>query len=224
MAIHIANTHDFRRNGIKCLVYGPAGSGKTPLCATAPAPFIIDTDNGLLSLAQYNLPYCRATTQAQLNEVFDWIEKSSEARQFQTFCWDGISETADVMLNTAKLTFKDVRQAYQHMGEVCLGWCRRIRDMPQRNIVVTAKQSRIEDPDTGTTHFGPYMPGQAYAPQLPHFFDGIYQLTQVVANNQTYRVLRTLRDNNHEGRERSGLLNQFEESNLTTVFTKIHNS
>lgn len=36
--------------GVKMLVYGASGSGKTGLCATLPAPLIISAEGGLLRL------------------------------------------------------------------------------------------------------------------------------------------------------------------------------
>lgn len=42
-------------HGVKCIVYGRAGIGKTMLVATAPAPFLISAESGLLSLREQNI-------------------------------------------------------------------------------------------------------------------------------------------------------------------------
>ena len=42
--------------GVKVLVYGKAGSGKTRRCATAQKPLIISEEAGLLSLREYDIP------------------------------------------------------------------------------------------------------------------------------------------------------------------------
>ena len=40
-------------SGVKCVVYGPAGGGKTRLLATAPSPIILSAEKGLLSLKKF---------------------------------------------------------------------------------------------------------------------------------------------------------------------------
>ena len=43
-------------NGVKVLVYGQAGAGKTVLASTAPAPFLISAEGGELSLRNVQIP------------------------------------------------------------------------------------------------------------------------------------------------------------------------
>ena len=54
--IKITSTKDFYLRGIKCLVYGESGVGKTVLCSTAPDPIIISAESGLLSLRKKDIP------------------------------------------------------------------------------------------------------------------------------------------------------------------------
>lgn len=42
-------------SGIKCLVYGGSGTGKTVLSATLPTPVLISAEAGVLSLRKDNL-------------------------------------------------------------------------------------------------------------------------------------------------------------------------
>ena len=58
MALRILSTEGYGRDaGVKVLVYGAPGAGKTRLCATAPKPFILSAESGLLSLRKEKLPY-----------------------------------------------------------------------------------------------------------------------------------------------------------------------
>lgn len=50
MAINLRNTNDVSINGVKVLVYGQAGAGKTHLIRTLPHPVILSAEGGLLSL------------------------------------------------------------------------------------------------------------------------------------------------------------------------------
>jgi RecA-family ATPase len=60
MAIQLKNTLDVSSNGIKVLVYGHAGAGKTTLGATMPVPIIISAEGGLLSIKDAGLDYIEA--------------------------------------------------------------------------------------------------------------------------------------------------------------------
>ena len=54
-------------NGIKVLVHGPAGSGKTTLCATTGEPtVIISAEAGLLSLRGHDIPMQHLLTDNRL--------------------------------------------------------------------------------------------------------------------------------------------------------------
>ena len=56
MALKFTTTNQAAQlHGVKALVYGPSGAGKTTLCATAPAPIIISAEAGLLSLLLFGL-------------------------------------------------------------------------------------------------------------------------------------------------------------------------
>ena len=44
MAINLKSTADLSANGVKALVYGQAGAGKTTLAATMPHPIILSAE------------------------------------------------------------------------------------------------------------------------------------------------------------------------------------
>ena len=67
MTVKIHSTKDAATHGIKLLIYGQAGSGKTSLAATCPGnPIIISAEAGLLSLKAFDIP---ATTVQSLDDV-----------------------------------------------------------------------------------------------------------------------------------------------------------
>ena len=52
MAVELRSTAGFVQEGVKVLVYGQAGAGKTRLIQTLPTPVIISAEGGLLSLRE----------------------------------------------------------------------------------------------------------------------------------------------------------------------------
>lgn len=222
--VKIQNTRGYgQRQGIKCLVYALSGYGKTRLCATAPNPFFISAEGGLLSLSQMTLPYVEIKTIADLVNVNQWCYNSNEAKQFGTLCIDSISEIAEVVLTNAKGMVKDPRQAYGELSEKMTGAIRSFRDIPNFNVVMTAKQEYFKDEVTGVTMNGPSMPGKSMTRDIPYFFDEVFQIgIGKLPNGKDYNFLRTQSDFNNMAKDRSGMLAPIEEPNLTKLFTKIN--
>ena len=56
MAIQLKRTGAIARDGVKLLVYGQAGAGKTSLIPTLPNPIVLSAEAGLLSIAGADVP------------------------------------------------------------------------------------------------------------------------------------------------------------------------
>jgi hypothetical protein len=223
MALQFTTTRDASRlHGVKVLVHGRAGSGKTRLCATAPAPLILSAEAGLLSLQDENIPVITITTIAELDEAYQFCAYSEHAKQFQTICLDSISEIAEVCLTNEKKLSKDPRKAYGEMQDKMIDRVRWFRDLPGKHVYFSAKQGSVKDEMTGVTLYGPSAPGQKVGPALPYLFDEVFSLeTAKSQDGKTYNYLRTGRDLQFEAKDRSGRLDPFEPPNLTTIFEKI---
>lgn len=222
--IQIQSTANVGSDGIKCMIYGPSGVGKTPLLGTAPGPIILSAEKGLLSLKRCNppVPYIEIHTYAQLSEAFSWLLNSHEARQFYTPCLDSLSEIVEVLLEEEFRKNKDPRKAYGNMASEGIKLVRAFRDMPGRSCILIAKEEYIKDEGSGMMIYQPMMPGTKLGNQLPYFFDETFQMLVGKDNtNQTYRALRTQRSFQHVARDRSGMLAEYEPANLTHVFKKI---
>ena len=75
MAIKLSTTGAATTH-VKVLNYGAAGVGKTMLIATAPDPIIINTEGGLLSLAEHNIPVITVSSIEDLKDAFLFITTS----------------------------------------------------------------------------------------------------------------------------------------------------
>lgn len=222
MAPVIRSTENYgRAQGVKIVVYGPAGHGKTTLCATCPSPIILSAESGLLSLARYRLPFIEIKTIEDLQEAYRWVSSSSEARQFATICLDSISEIAEVVLSNAKKLNKDGRAAYGDLIERMTKVVKEFRDLQGFHVYMSAKVERVKDDTTGVIMSGPSMPGNKLGQAMPYFPDELFYLGIEGTGNNSYRYLRTQPDFMITAKDRSGTLDPIEEPHLGKIIDKI---
>ena len=73
------------RLGVKCVAYGPPGSGKTPISNTAPNPVMLVTEPGMLSMRKSPIQHAYdAYTPDRIDQFFEWFFKSAETKNFDT--------------------------------------------------------------------------------------------------------------------------------------------
>jgi len=222
MAIKIQTTKDYGLNGVKCLVFSPAGYGKTVLASSAPGPIIISAESGLLSLQDKNIPYIEVKSVDDVFEIYEWAKRSDEAKQYYTLCLDSVTEIAEVMLSQFKGEERDPRQAYGRLADTMSGMIRAFRDLHGKNVYFSAKQVTFTDEASGVTSYKPSMPGKQLLNGLPFFFDEVFPLRLGKTEDGTvYRYLQTYADLRYDGKDRSGKLAEIEPPNLTAIFEKI---
>ena len=69
MAINLKTTGSLSANGVKLLVYGQAGAGKTTLVQTLPDVVVLSAEGGLLSIQDADLPYIEIASMDDLREA-----------------------------------------------------------------------------------------------------------------------------------------------------------
>ena len=134
MAINIKTTGSLAANGVKVLVYGQAGAGKTSLIKTLPNPIVLSAEGGLLSIRDADLPYIEVASMDDLREAYAWCKDSAEALGFQSVALDSISEVAEVVLNHEMKKSKDGRAAYGEMNTTMTELIRAFRDLPGKHV------------------------------------------------------------------------------------------
>jgi len=223
MAITLKSTRDAALDGIKILVHGPAGAGKTSLCGTTGgSTLIISAESGLLSLRAFDIPVLEVKTLDQLYEAYQFVTDTDEGKAFQWVCLDSISEIAEVVLNHEKKTAKDPRQAYGALAEKMTDILRAFRDLPGRNVYFACKQERTKDEQSGAMLYFPSMPGNMLKQGVGYFFDEVFALrVEKDADGNPTRWLQTNRDYNYEAKDRSGSLDMFEPADLSAIAAKI---
>jgi phage nucleotide-binding protein len=221
MAINLKSTGNLAGNGVKLLVYGQAGAGKTSLIPTLPNPIVLSAEGGLLSIQDAELPYLEITTMAELQEAYKWLAESAEAAQFQSVAIDNISEIAEVVLNYEKKVNKDPRAAYGAMQEQMADIIRVFRDLPAKHVYMSAKLEKTQD-EMGRVLYAPSMPGNKTGQSLPYFFDEVLALrVERDAEGNSQRALMCDSDGLWLAKDRSGKLESWEAPDLTMIINKI---
>ena len=221
MAINLRSTKGLHANGVKLLVYGNAGSGKTSLIPTLPNPVVFSAEGGLLSIADADVPFVEVSSYDTLMEAYKWVTSSDEAKHFESIALDSISEIAEVVLNHEKKIAKDPRQAYGAMQEQMSDIIRAFRDIPNKHVYFTAKCEKATD-ETGRILYAPSMPGNKTGQQLPYFFDEVLALrVEKDAEGVAQRALMCDSDGIWQAKDRSGKLDTWEAPDLGAIIAKI---
>lgn len=224
MAFALKSTRELGKlNGVKVLVYGQAGAGKTRLIETLPNPVILSAESGLLSLAHTELPVIQIESVATLKEARRWILESEEAAQFDSIALDSISEIAETVLVSAKAHTKDPRQAYGQLLDDMCDIVRGFRDIPGKHVYFSAKAEKTAD-ESGKILWSPSAPGKSVGQSLPYFFDEVLALRlEKGADGESFRALMTVSDGQWQAKDRSGRLDPWEPPDLGAIIEKITN-
>jgi phage nucleotide-binding protein len=221
MAINVKTTGSLSANGVKVLVYGQAGAGKTSLIKTLPSPIVLSAEGGLLSIQDADLPFIEIASMTDLQEAYKWLTEADEAKAFKSVALDSISEIAEVVLNAEKKATKDPRQAYGAMQEQMADIIRAFRDLPGRHVYMSAKLEKTQD-EMGRVLYAPSMPGNKTGQALPYFFDEVLALrVEKDGEGNTQRALMCDSDGLWLAKDRSGKLDMWEAPDLGAIIAKI---
>jgi hypothetical protein len=208
--------------GIKALIYGRSGAGKTHLITTCPDPLLIAAEPGVLTLRGKSIPGIRIQTVNDLTDALEWIRYSEQAKSFKTIYIDSITEVAEVVLSNAKLLNTDPRKAYGELIEKMTMTIKAYRDIAGKHVIMTAKQEAAQDEVTKITSYGPSMPGAKLGPALPYLFDEVFRLgIGRDAEGKDFRFIQAIPDIQYDAKDRSGVLGQYEPADLSVIFNKI---
>ncbi len=221
MAFTLTTTNQAARvNGIKVCVYGLAGVGKTRLCMTLPGEkIIISAEGGLLSLRDEEIPVAEIKTMADVDAAYNYLT-SSEGSKFESIAFDSISEIAETVLAAEKKTAKDPRQAYGALTDEMNAFIRRFRDLPGRNVYMSAKAERV--PGDNAVGHQPSLPGSRIGQGLGYYFDELFVMrAEPHPDGGEYIALQTQRTPLYDAKDRSGSLDYLERPDLTYIADKI---
>ena len=221
MAINLKRTGGLSVNGVKMLVYGPAGAGKTSLIPSLPNPIVLSAEGGLLSIQGADIPFIEVNTMDALREAYTWLTESDEAKAFESVALDSISEVAEVVLAHELKKNKDGRAAYGELNSTMQELIRSFRDLPGKHVYFSAKLEKSQD-EMGRILYNPGMPGKSLTQGLPYFFDLMMALrVEKDADGIAQRALMCDSDGIWAAKDRSGKLEAWEAPDLGAIIAKI---
>lgn len=175
MAIKIQNTADIEFVGVKCIIYGGAGVGKTRTIATAPSPIIISAEEGLLSLMEVEIPYIEVKTLQDLDDAYNLLKKDA-GQTYKTIGLDSLSEIAETLIAQELPKHKDGRQAYAALAQAMIPMLKKFRDLKGVNTVFSCKKIDVKDEETGTVTTELMLPGNVLSNQVPYIVDELFYM------------------------------------------------
>lgn len=230
-----------KQQGVKFGVYGSPAAGKTPLMATLPKPLIVATEEGLGSVTKYNLPYIRVVPTIQAcKDLIDWLNVPANIAAYESIALDSFSFLTSAVLSDIRKEFpaiKDGRQFYAKLQEVIKPLVEALLGL-NKNVVFVFWQGEYSERNVFKYHY-PSADGSALITYCMHFFDAVLHLgehqvpwinpadgVQYVdgyGRPATYaaKFLQTKTQDGIFARDRHGVLEVFEEANLTNIINKL---
>jgi phage nucleotide-binding protein len=204
-------------SGVKILIYGLSGVGKTTIIKTLSKVIVLSAEGGLLALQGEDVHFLEITDMDSLKEAYGWVYENPD---YDSIALDSISEIAEVVLAAEKKKAKDPRAAYGAMQDQMNEIIRAFRDIPNKNVYFSAKLEKAQD-EMGRILYSPSMPGNKMGQALPYFFDEVLALRAEKTDEGVVRMLQTVNDGVWAAKDRSGKLDEWEEPNLTNIINKI---
>lgn len=243
----IQNTKSLGHEGIKIVVAGEAGNGKTTLAKTlaqglqGEKTLIISAEAGLLSLRGQDIdvidlqrdddgkPVPKEKRIEWLGQVYAWLVLPEQQARYSWIFIDSLTELNYLMLERldADPEFQGPKNTIKKFGELSSrmrSLAKTFRDLPSYNVVFTALVKQVTDSDQKAT-LEIDMVG-AFASKLPALFDELFYLAVLPEiDEKTGRNKRVMLTQKTEKvtfpKDRSGKLDRLEPPDLAAIAKKI---
>lgn len=222
MALVWSNTNQSIMDGVNILGYGKSGVGKTRFIGTMPRPLIISSERGNLSLRGMDIPVAYVSNGVDLRQVYDFL-KADAGKTFDSVAMDSVTDIAHTMLKIAKGVNTNQQKAYGDVAEIVIDNLKKFRDLPRINKYFVAQMIMTKNEVNGSFSYTPDFPGKQIGQQAPYVFDLVANFDVWVnpENQERSYFMRCQPDQYYEAKDRSGVLEAFEQPDFSQLYSKI---
>jgi GTPase SAR1 family protein len=204
-----------KTGGVKIVVYGPAGVGKTTLAATctphdSTKTLLISAESGTRPLRNLEIPEAPVTTWQDFGALHADLA-SGLANGGLPYDWivvDSLSEIVERCLESTMEAHKgksDNWAIYRELATESIDLMKKFRDLKGVNVLFTCEQER-DKTDTGLMLYQPSIPGNKASRKLTHIFDEIWAYrVERDAQGTVRRFIQTQPCHQYTAKSRSGL-------------------
>lgn len=224
-------------NGIKMLLYGQTGTGKTrtagQLFEAGYKPLFISAESGTKSIAQYDIPMVDVSVSDKgetlkmekrfdrLGEIYQWVKDGKH--DFRTIFVDSFTEINKTLIEALKAQpeYADPKNTLKLYGENMVRMvklARAFRDLPY-NVVLVCLASTDKD-EVGKRFIQPDLVGKV-SEHLPPLMDEVLYLHTVEKDGKTLTQIQTKSGNSVVAKDRSGQLLPIENYEMGEIFKKL---
>lgn len=231
--MRITNTKSDTGHPLKMLIFGEPGAGKTYLAGTITEPtLLISAESGLLTLKDKAIDVIDISQDDKgeivpkekrvdrLKEVYSYLVSPEARAKYKWVFIDSLTEISQNLMEQLNQEFperKDSLVMYGENNKRMRSIVKGFRDLPYYNIVFTAL-SAIDKDENGVRFTTIDLVG-SFSNKLPAFFDEVFYL---YCDKDGKRILVTEKSEKLVVKDRSGMLEKFEEPNLSLIAKKIN--
>lgn len=233
--MRIESTKERTGHKLKIIVHGESGSGKTSLAKTIKDKvLVISSEAGLLCLAGSDVDYIDITRTddgrptpreeriSKLGEAYKYLLTKECQEKYQWVFLDSLTEISQNLMEKLYHEYPDRKDSlvmYSENAKTMRSIIKMFRDLPHYNVVFTALTSTEKD-ENMKRYKGINVTGKI-SEQIPAFFDEVFYLAVIEAEDTTKRVLVTSKKEGIVCKDRSGKLGKFEGPDLQAIYNKI---
>jgi len=224
MSIEVKTTRNSAsNNGIKMLIIGGSGVGKTSLLKSTGRTIMISAEGGDLTLNDADVDSIRVKNLAELKEAYVYINENKD--KYDTGGIDSITEIGELIVAELKKMpeyseMKDGMKLWMKFSEIMLSIAKSFRDIEGMNIVILALPESVKN--GFEEKIMPMIPAKKVQAKLGSLYDEVFLLRINDDGNREFVCQPTA---DFEAKDRSDKLEPVEpcpkDVGLADIFKKI---